>query len=200
MHARPPYPNVISPSAGSRQNSFMQRYLIPLAASLALSGCAHYFEPMGGATAKLRFVSLPGAKTEIHELSDTQCIGGTGASIATVGLGVSGGKNQGRSLKIPLQETVQRPTASEVSIRAGKPFAAQFRAARAAGPRGANWSYESCTRSFVLTAKEDENYEAQLEQYHGGCVVNVFRISRERDGTYVRRVAENAKELKTRCD
>lgn len=182
------------------QNPLMPRRLVVITACLALAGCAHYFEPMGGATAKLRFVSLPGAKTEIHELSDTQCIGGTGAAIATVGLGVSNGKNQGRSLSMPLQETVQRPTASEVSIRAGKPFAAQFKAARAAGPRGAIWAYESCSKSFVLTAKEGEHYEAQLEQYHGGCVLNVFRINRERDGSYVRRVAENAKELKTRCD
>ena len=178
----------------------MPRHLIAIAACLALAGCAHYFEPFGGATAKLRFVSLPGSKTEIHELSNTQCIGNSGAAIATVGLAVKGGTNQGRSQGMPLQETVQRPTASEISIRAGRPFAAQFQAARVPGPRGASWSYEACTRGFVLTAKEGENYEAQLEQYHGGCVVNVFRISRERDGTYVRRVAENARELKTRCE
>jgi len=167
---------------------------------LALAGCAHYFGPFGGATAKLRLVSLPGSKTEIRELSDTECVGSTGAAIATVGLGVKNGTNQGRSLGMPLQETVQRPTATEIGIRAGRPFAAQFQAARVTGPRGTNWAYEACTRSFVLTAKEGEQYEAQLEQYHGGCVVNVFRLSRERDGSYVRRVAENARELRTRCD
>lgn len=180
-------------------------YRLPLlavciGASIGLAGCAHYFEPLGGATAKLRFVSLPGSKTEVHELNDTQCLGTPGAAIAVVGLGVTGGTNQGRSLGMALQETVQRPTASETSVRAGKPFAAQFKASAAPGPRGANWSYPACTKGFVLTPKEGEQYEAQLEQVHGGCVLNVFRLSRERDGSYVRRVAENARELKSRCN
>lgn len=182
------------------QNFHMSLRLVTLAACLALGGCAHYFEPFGGSTAKLRFVSLPGSKTDIHELSDTECIGSSGAAIATVGLGVSGGLNQGRSQNMPLQETVQRPTASEITIRAGKPFAARFQAARASGPRGSGWAYEACSKSFTLTAREGEFYEAQLEQYHGGCVINVFRISRERDGSYVRRVADNGRELKARCN
>ena len=33
------------------------------------------------------------------------------------------------------------------------------------------------------------NYEAQLEQYQGGCTLNIFRLSREA-GTYVRRLAD----------
>lgn len=177
----------------------MPRHLFALATCLALAGCAH-FEGFSGDTAKLRFVSLSGSRTEIHELSNTQCIGRTGVMIATVGLGVKGGMNQGRSMGIPLQETVQRPTASEMAVRAGKPFAAQFQVASAPGPRGTSGFYEACTKSFVLTPKEGENYEAQLEQYRGGCVLNVFRISRERNGSYVRREAENARELKTRCD
>ena len=174
--------------------------LFILSLFLLLAGCAQYFEPIGGATARLRFVSLPGSKTEIHELNNTQCLGGKGAAIATVGLAVSGGLNQGRSQRMELQETVQRPTASEISLRAGKPFAAQFKAHSAPGPRGANWDYPACTKGFVLTPKEGEQYEAQLEQVHGSCVINVFRISRERDGSYVRRVAETGHELKTRCN
>jgi hypothetical protein len=174
------------------------RYLTPLLIVLALAGCAH-FEPFG-ATAKLRLVSLSGGRTDIHELRDTNCVGRLDATIATVGLGVKGGLNQGRSLGMPLQDTVQRPTASEMSIRAGQPFAAQFQVARTPGPRGTNSFYEACTRSFVLVPKAGEYYEAQVEQYRGGCVLNVFRISRERDGSYVRRVADGARELKTRCE
>jgi hypothetical protein len=174
--------------------------VVALLLPAALAGCANYLEPFGGAAAKLRFVSLPGNRTEIRELPDSDCVGSAGASIATVGLSVTGGHNQGRSQGMPLQETVQRPTASETVVRAGKPFAAQLQASKSAGPRGANWSYEACTKSFVLTPKEGENYEAQLEQYRGGCVINIFRISRERDGTYVRRVAETGRELKTRCN
>lgn len=188
------------PMNNSMQNSCMSRRIFAVTACLALAGCAHYFEPMGGATAKLRFVSLPGSKTEIHELSDTECAGNNAGAIATVGLGVTSGKNQGKSQGMPLQETVQRPTASETIIRAGKPFAARMQAARTAGPRGSNWAFEACSKSFVITAREGEFYEAQLEQYHNGCVINVFRINRERDGSYVRRVADNAHELKARCN
>jgi hypothetical protein len=171
-----------------------------LAITLLLAGCAHYFEPLGGATARLRFVSLPGTKTEISELAETRCAGQPGATIAIVGNTIKDGTNQGRSLAMPLQETVARPTASETRIRAGQPFAAQLKASAAPGPKGAGWDYPACTRSFVLTAKEGENYEAQLEQLHGGCQLNVFRITREKDGSYVRRVAENAHELKARCN
>lgn len=173
------------------------RLILP---TLLLAGCAHYFEPMGGASAKLRFVSLPGAKTEISELAETHCAGRPGATIANVGMAVRDGANQGRSLSMPLQESVPRATASEARIRAGQPFAAQLKASAAPGPKGAGWDYPACTRSFVITAKEGENYEAQLEQLHGGCQLNVFRITREKDGSYVRRVAENARELKTRCN
>lgn len=168
-------------------------------AALALAGCAH-FEGFGGNTAKLRLVSLSGARTEIHQLASTDCIGRTGAPIATVGLGVKGGLNQGRSLGMPLQGTVQGATASETSIPAGKPFAAQFHVDRAAGPRGTNTFYEACTKGFVLTPQAGENYEAQVEQYRGGCVLTVFHLSRERNGIYVRREAANARELTTRCD
>ena len=169
-------------------------------ATLALAGCAHYVEPFGGTTAKLRVVSLPGSATEVRELDDTQCIGSTGALIASLGLSVKNGTNQGRSLHMPLQDGVPRLAGGELTIRAGQPFAAQFKAKATSGPKGAGWDYPACARSFVLTAKEGEYYEAQLEQLHGGCQLNVFRISRERDGSYVRRVAENARELKTRCN
>lgn len=169
---------------------------------LLLAGCAHFegFAGFGGDTAKLRLVSLSGARTEIHRLSNTECGGRTGTLIATVGLGVKGGLNQGHSLGMPLQGTVQRPTASEMTIPAGKPFAAQFHVDRVAGPRGTNTFYEACTKSFVLTPEAGENYEVQVEQYRGGCTLNVFQLSRERNGSYVRREAANARELKSRCD
>lgn len=178
----------------------MRMRLLAPAIVLLLGACAHYFEPLSGTTAKLRFVSLPGAKTEISELAETRCAGRAGATIAVVGNAVKDGKNQGKSLGMPLQETVARPTASEARIRANQPFAAQLKAHAAPGPKGAGWDYPACTRSFVLTAKEGENYEAQLEQLHGGCQLNVFRLTREKDGSYVRRVAENARELKTACN
>lgn len=184
----------------SRYSLAMDKNLLALLVVLLLAGCAHYFEPLSGATAKLRFVTLPGARTEVSELSETQCAGHPGATIAVLGNAVRDGTNQGRSLGMPLQETVARPTASETRIPAGQPFAAQFKANAAPGPKGAGWDYPACTRSFVLTAKEGESYEAQLEQLHGGCQLNVFRITREKDGSYVRRLAEHARELKTRCN
>lgn len=167
--------------------------------ALALAGCAHYIEPLGGATAKLRVVTLPGSATEVRELNDTQCAGGAGALIARLGLKVQNGVNQGRSLHIPLQEGVPRLAASELHIRAGQPFAAQFKAQAAPGPKGAAWAYPACTRSFVLTPQPGAYYEVQLEQIHDACQLNVFRLSREKDGTYVRRIAETGRELKANC-
>ena len=194
-----PYPIVIVPALCRAQNSVMAYRLIALAACLTLAACAH-FEGFGGDTAKLRLVSLSGARTEIHQLSDTECVGRTGRLIAVVGLGVKGGMNQGHSLRMPLQGTVRQPTASEIAIHADKPFAAQFRVDRVAGPRGTHTFYEACTKSFVLMPQAGENYEARVEQYRGGCALNVFHLSRERNGAYVRREAANAHELTTRCD
>jgi hypothetical protein len=168
--------------------------------ALLLAGCAQYFGPIGGATANLRFVSLPGNKTEIHELSDAHCIGSLGPMIAVVGHTVSNGPGQGRSLGMPLQETVPRPIASEVRISASQPFAAQMSAVKGPGPTGTPGFHPACTKSFVLRAKEGDDYEVQLEQYLGGCVLNVFRITREKDGSYVRRLANNAHELKKHCN
>lgn len=178
------------------------RHLAAPIAALTLAGCAHFqgFEGFRGDTAKLRLVSLSGARTEIRQLPNTECVGRTGALLATVGLDVKGGLNQGHSLGMPLQGTVQRPTASEITIPAGKPFAAQFHVNRVAGPRGTNTFYEACTKSFVLTPKAGENYEVQVEQYRGGCALNVFHLSRERNGTYVRREAPNANALTIRCE
>jgi hypothetical protein len=178
------------------------RHLAAWIAALTLAGCAHFegFGGFGGDTAKLRLVSLSGARTEIHELANAECSRRSGALIAIVGLGVKGGLNQGRSLGMPLQGTVQRPTATEIAIPAGKPFTGQFHVDRVSGPRGTNTFYEACTRSFVLTPRAGESYEVQVEQYRGGCTLNVFHLSRERDGSYVRREAANARELKTRCD
>jgi hypothetical protein len=65
---------------------------------------------------------------------------------------------------------------------------------------GAQGFHPACTKSFMITAREGDNYEVQLEQYLGGCVLNVFRITREKDGSYVRRIADNAHELKKRCN
>jgi hypothetical protein len=196
---RAPHRAVIILPDERAHNRGMLRTLIPLLAAVAIAGCAH-LDGFGAGTAKLRFVSLSGSRTEIHELADTRCIGERGAKIATIGLEVRGGANQGRSLGMPLQDTVQRPTATEISLPAGQPFAAQFQVAGAPGPRGTHSFYDACTKSFVLTPKAGENYEAQVEQYRGGCTLNVFHIHRERNGSYVRRVAENARELKTRCE
>lgn len=176
----------------------MRTSLSAVILSLLVSGCAH-FPGFGGDTAKLRLVSLSGARTEIHQLSDTECVGRTSRLIAVVGLGVKGGVNQGHSLGMPLQGTVQRPTATEIALYADKPFAAQFQVDRMSGPRGTHTFYEACTKSFVLTPQAGENYEVQLEQYRGGCAVNVFHLTRERNGVYVRRKAEDARELTTRC-
>lgn len=180
----------------------IMRHTTPLVLifTLALAGCAHYIEPIGGATAKLRVVSLPGNATEVRELNDTHCVGSSAGLIASLGLSVKNGTNQGRSLHMPLQDGVPRLAAGELNIRAGQPFAAQFKANAASGPKGAGWSYPACSKSFAFTPKEGEYYEAQLEQLNTGCQINVFRISRERDGSYVRRIAEQSRELKTRCN
>lgn len=172
------------------------RFFIVLTIVPAFAGCAHYVEPFGGATAKLRLVSLPGNTTEVRELPDAQC---TGGMLAKLGLGVKFGTRQGQSLQMPLQDSVPRAAASELTVRAGAPFAAQFKASAGPGPKGAGWAYPACTKSFVLTPKEGELYEAQLEQLNGACQINVFRLSHERDGSHVRRIAENARELKPRC-
>lgn len=174
------------------------RFLLPVCA-LALSGCAHYADPFTGPTAKLRVVSLPGSATEVRELDDPRCVGRPGVLVAQLGISVKNGANQGRSLHMPLQESVPQAAASEINVRAGQPFAAQFKLSASPGPRGLGWSYPACVKSFVLTPKEGEQYEAQVEQLHGACHLNVFRLSRERDGSHVRRVAENGRELKARC-
>lgn len=156
---------------------------------LLLQGCTHYTPPFAGPTAKLRFVSLPGNKTEIHALVDARCDSTPGATIAVVGEALRNAAGQGRSVGIPLSDPTSRSNASEITLRSGQAFAAQIKAAKAPGPTGANWHYEQCNKRFVLTPQEGMHFEAQLEQYHGGCTLNVFRISREA-GTYVRRVAD----------
>lgn len=162
---------------------------------LMLQGCAHYTPPLTGPTAKLRFVSLPGNKTEIHALVDARCDSPPGATIAVVGEALHNEMGQGRSVGIPLSDPLSRSNASEITIRSGQAFGAQMKAARAPGPGGGKWYYEKCSKRFLLTPKEGMHFEAQLEQYDGGCTLNVFRISREA-GTYIRRVADTEV---TRC-
>ncbi|MBI5753167.1 MAG: hypothetical protein HZA59_13650 [Hydrogenophilales bacterium] len=171
------------------------RPLLPILPVLLLGGCAHYFEPLGGPTANLRFVSLPGNKTEIHALSEARCDSAPSATIAVVGEALRNETGQGRSVGMPLSDPASRTNASEIAIRSGQAFAAQMKAAQGPGPSGVKWAYGKCSKRFVLNPKEGMNYEAQLEQYNGGCTLNVFRISREA-GTYVRRLADTEV---TRC-
>jgi len=162
---------------------------------LALQGCTHYIPPLSGPTANLRFVSLPGNKTEIHALNDARCDSTPGSTIAVLGEALRNETGQGRSVGMPLSDLSSRTNASEIAIRSGQAFAAQIKAAQGPGPSGVKWSYAKCSKRFVLNPKEGMNYEAQLEQYNGGCTLNVFRIGRE-SGTYVRRLADTEV---TRC-
>mgnify|MGYP001563222443 CR=1 FL=1 len=177
----------------------MRRSLLIALATL-LASCAHYIEPIGGGTAKLRLVSLPGNSTEIRELDDPRCIGNSGALVAKLGLNVKDGKNQGRSLQMPLQDPLPRAATSELYVRANQPIAMLFKASSGRVSKVADWPYPACNKSFTLTAKEDELYEAQFEQLQNDCQLNVFRISREKDGSYIRRLATNAQILKARCN
>lgn len=171
-----------------------------LALATVLAGCTHYIEPLGGNTAKLRLVSLPGNITEIRALENPRCIGSGGTLVAKLGLNVKDGANQGRSLQIPLHDPLPRAATSELNVRADQPIALLFKAASGRGPKVADWSYPACNKAFTLTAKEGELYEAQFEQLQNDCQLNVFRISREKDGSYIRRLAGNAKPLKARCN
>lgn len=175
-----------------------QRFLLTLL--ILLSGCAHYVEPLGGSSAKLRLVTLPGNPTEVHALDDPRCIGNPKKLIAKLGLKVKDGTNQGRNLQMPLQEGFARTTATELGVHVNQPFAAQFKAAAGHGPSHADWSYPACSKSVVFTPKDNENYEVQFEQLAEGCILNVFRITREKDGSYVRRIAPNTQVLKARCN
>jgi len=175
-----------------------QRFLLTLL--ILLSGCAHYVEPLGSSSAKLRLVTLPGNPTEVHLLEDPRCIGNPAKLIAKLGLNVKDGTNQGRNLQIPLQEGFARTTTTELGVRVNQPFAAQFKAAAGRGPSHADWSYPACSKSVAFTPKDNENYEVQFEQLAEGCILNVFRISREKDGNYVRRIAPNTQVLKARCN
>lgn len=162
----------------------------------ALAGCAHYMPPLSGPTAKLRFVTSPGLRTEVHALpADAGCMGRTDTTIAVLGERVEGSA-QGRSLGMPLADALPPRSMSEISIPAGTPFAARLGASKGPGPAGENWNYPACARGFTLVAREGEYYEALIEQFRSGCQLNVFRLSREKDGTYVRRVAPQARELK----
>lgn len=173
----------------------MRSYLI-LALVTVLGGCANYVEPLIGSSAKMRFVSLPGNTTEIHEMEDQRC---PGTLIAKLGLNVKDGTNQGRSLHMPLQESVPRAAATELNVRAARPLAVQFKAAPGRGPQGAAWSYAACNKSFVITPKQDELYEVQLEQHADGCQLNLFRFVRDKDGAYARQLERNLQTLKVRC-
>lgn len=156
---------------------------------LALQGCATYLPPLTGPTAKLRFVTLPGNKTDIHTLDDARCDSPVDATLAVLGEKIANDSSQGRSGGIPLNDYGARANAREITIRSGQVFAAQMKAAQGPGPSGVKWDYAKCSKRFLLTPKEDAYYEAQLEQYNGGCTLNVFRIGKE-SGTYVRRLAD----------
>ncbi|MDP1682887.1 MAG: hypothetical protein Q8L39_14090 [Burkholderiales bacterium] len=90
---------------------------------LALQGCAHYLPPLSGPTANLRFVSLPGNKTEINALNDARCDSTPGSTIAVVGEALRNETGQGRSVGIPLSDLSSRTNASEIAIRSGQAFA-----------------------------------------------------------------------------
>lgn len=176
------------------------RLTLLLALTALFAGCTHYIEPLGGSSAKLRLVSLPGNTTEIRELENPRCIGNGGALVAKLGLKVKDGPNQGRSLQMPLHDPLPRAATSELSVRANQPIAMLFKAGSGRGPKVADWSYPACNKAFSLTAKEGELYEAQFEQLQNDCQLNVFHISREKDGSYIRRLAGNAKPVKARCN
>lgn len=179
----------------SRYSYSSMRSPLLILPALLLYGCAHYIPPFSGPTANLRFVSLPGNKTEIHTLNDARCDSTPGSTIAVVGEALRNETGQGRSVGMPLSDLSSRTNASEIAIRSGQAFAAQIKAAQGPGPSGAKWDYGKCSKRFVLNPKEGVNYEAQLEQYNGGCTLNVFRISREA-GAYLRRLADTEV---TRC-
>ncbi len=161
-----------------------------------LAGCTHYVPPLSGPTAKLRFVTSPGLRTEVHALpAEAHCLDPAGSLVAVLGEQVEG-RGQGRSQGMPLADALPPRSMSEISIAAGAPFAARVAASKGPGPAGEGWSYPPCVRGFTLVAREGEYYEALLEQFRSGCQLNVFRLSRERDGSYVRRVAPQARELK----
>ncbi len=162
---------------------------------LALQGCANYLPPLTGPTANLRFYTLPGNKTEIHELDKPRCDSALGKKIAIVGQAVHNETGQGRSVGMPLGDLIPKASSSEITIRSGQAFAAQMQAAAAPGPNGVSWAYAQCSKRFVFHPKQGMNYEVQIEQYDGGCTLNVFRISREA-GAYVRQLANNEV---TRC-
>lgn len=164
--------------------------LILLFIFLGLQGCTHYLPPLAGPSANLRFVSLPGNRTEIHELDEARCDSTPGPAIAVLGEALRNETGQGRSVGMPLNDLSSRSNASEITIRSGQAFAAQIKAAPGPGPGGVKWAYGKCSKRFVLHPKEGMNYEAQLEQYNGGCTLNIFRIGRE-SGTYVRRLADS---------
>ena len=168
---------------------------LPIFVIFIFQGCTHYTPPLTGPTAKLRLISLPGNKTEIHALADARCDSALGTPIALVGQALRNEAGQGRSVGVPLDDPSSRSNASEITIRSGQAFAVQISAAKAPGPGGAKWYYEKCSKRFVLTPKEGRKFEAQLEQYNGGCTLSVFRIGREA-GNYIRRVADTEV---TRC-
>lgn len=156
--------------------------------ALTLPACTNYTPPLSGPTANLRFLTLPGNKTEIHALNEARCDSASDKTIALVGHAVRNETGQGHSVGMPLSENIAKANSSEITLRSGQAFAAQMKAVAAPGPRGTDWSYEKCRKRFILKPKEGVNYEAQLEQYDGGCTLNVFRLSHEA-GTYVRRLA-----------
>lgn len=182
-----------------RYSKAMRLALLLILANL-LAACTHYTEPLGGSTAKLRLVSLPGNATEIRELENPRCVGNGGALVAKIGLNVKDGTNQGRSLQMPLLDPLPRAATSELNVRADQPIAFLFKGGSGHGPKTADWSYTACNKSFSLIPKEGELYEAQFEQLQNECQVNVFRISREKDGSFIRRLAPNAKLVKARCN
>ena len=165
------------------------RSLFLILLTLLFNGCAQYTPPLSGPTAQLRFVSLPGNKTEIHTLDNARCESAPDAMIAVVGEMLHNETGQGRSVGMPLADSFSKASTSEITLRSGQAFAAQIKATPGPGPNGAKWSYGKCSKRFILSPKESMQYEAQLEQYNGGCTLNVFRINREA-GAYVRRLAD----------
>ena len=101
---------------------------------------------------------------------------------------------------MPLHDPLPRAATSELNVRANQPIAMLFKASAGRGPKVADWSYPACNKAFSLTAKEGDLYEAQFEQLQNDCQLNMFRISREKDGSYIRRLATNAQPLKAHCN
>ena len=157
--------------------------------TLAVQGCTQYTPPLSGPTANLRFLTLPGNKTEIHVLEEARCDSAIGASVAVIGQALHNETGQGRSVGMPLGELLNKANVSETIIRSGSAFAAQIEAAAAPGPKGESWRYEKCRKRFVLKPKVGVNYEIHIEQYQEGCTLNAFRLTREA-GTYVRHLAD----------